>query len=89
MKKITKKEINERIKSILLRSSHNEEKLIFKEIIKDNLYENSFKTIAIFKTVDTTGFIVAYFMYGSRNEFNELKVVMCSTLTNYGDTIEI
>lgn len=89
MKKITKKEINERIKSILLRSSHNEEKLIFKEIIKDNLYENSFKTIAIFKTVDTMGFIVAYFMYGSRNEFNKLKVVMCSTSTNYGNTFEI
>lgn len=89
MKKITKKEINERIKSILLRSSHNGEKLIFKEIIKDNLYENSFKTIATFKTVDMCGFITAYFMYGTRNEFNELRVVMCSTSTNYNNSFEI
>ena len=89
MKKITKKEINERIKSILSRGSHKEEKLIFKEIIKDNLYENSFKTIATFKTVDTMGFIIAYFMYGSRNEFNELQVVMCSTSTDYNYSFEI
>lgn len=83
MKKITKKEINERIKSIMSRESHKNEKIIYKEIIYDYLYEDSFKRIATFKTIDEIGFVTVYNIFGCRNKYNELTASMYMTSTNY------
>lgn len=83
MKKITKKEINERIKSILSKESHKNEKIIYKEIIYYYLYENSFKLIATFKTIDELGFVTVYNIFGCRNKYNELTASMHTTSTNF------
>lgn len=83
MKKITKKEINERIKTILSREAHKGEKVIYKEIISDFLYENSYRMIATFKTVDNFGFITIYNVIGYRNENNDLNVTSYSTSTDF------
>ena len=89
MKKITKKEINERIKSIMSRESHENEKIIYKEIFNDDLYECGFKTITIFKTIDNFGFVTVYNIFNVRNINNELKTVMYCTLTNFDNGISI
>lgn len=89
MKKITKKEINERIKTIMLRESHKNEKIIYKEILTDNLYENSFKLIANFKTINDLGFVTVYNIFGCRNEYEELSTSMYSTSTNFDSYISI
>lgn len=89
MKKITKKEINERIKTIMLRESHKNEKIIYKEILTDNLYENSFKLIANFKTINDLGFVTVYNIFGYRNEYEELSAYMYSTSTNFDSYISI
>lgn len=89
MKKITKKEINERIKTIMLRESHKNEKIIYKEILTDNLYENSFKLIANFKTINDLGFVTVYNIFGYRNEYEELGASMYSTSTNFDSYISI
>lgn len=81
MKKITKKEINERIKSIMSRESHKNEKIIYKEILTDNLYENSFKLIANFKTINDLGFVTVYNIFGCRNKYEELCASMYLTST--------
>ena len=89
MKKITKKEINERIKSIMSRESHKNEKIIYKEIFNDDLYECGFKIITIFKTIDNLGFMTVYSIFNVRNINNELRTVMYSTSTNFDNGIFI
>ena len=83
MKKITKKKINERIKSIMSRELHKDEKIIYKEVYNDILYEYDYKLITIFKTIDNLGFVKVYNIFNVRNENNELHTVMYSTSINY------
>lgn len=89
MKKITKKEINERIKSIMSRESHKNEKIIYKEVFNDVLYEGGFDIIATFKTIDNLGFVTVYDIFNLRNENNELRTVMYSTSTNFDSRFSI
>lgn len=87
MKKITKKEINERIKSIMSRESHKNEKIIYKEVFNNVLYKDDFDTIATFKTIDDFGFVTVYNIFNLRNENNELKTVMYSTSINLNSRV--
>lgn len=89
MKKITKKEINERIKTILSREAHKREKVIYKEIIPDSLYENSCKLISTFKTVDDFGFITVYDVIGYRNEYNDLIVSSYATSIDFESRCQV
>ena len=89
MKKITKKEINERIKSIMSSESHKNEKIIYKEVFNDDLYENGFKVITVFKTIDNLGFMTVYNIFSSRNKNNELRTTMYSTSINFDSGISI
>ena len=89
MKKITKKEINERIKSIMSRGSHKNEKIIYKEVFNDVLYEDGFDIIATFKTIDNLGFVTVYDIFNLRNENNELRTVMYFTSTDFDSRFSI
>lgn len=89
MKKITKKEINERIRNIMLRESHKNEKIIYKEIMNDDLYEESLNLIAVFKTIDNLGFITVYDIFSWRNNSGQLITSMYSTSINYDSNISI
>lgn len=89
MKKITKKEINERIRNIMLRKSHENEKIIYKEIMNNDLYEESLHVIAVFKTIDNLGFITVYNIFSWRNNLGQLTTLMYSTSINYDSNISI
>jgi len=89
MKKITKKEINERIRNIMLRKSHENEKIIYKEIMNDDLYEESLHVIAVFKTIDNLGFITVYNIYSWRNHLGQLTTLMYSTSINFDSRFSI
>lgn len=89
MKKITKKEINERIKSIMSRESHKNEKIIYKEVFDDVLYEDGFKIITTFKTIDNLGFVTVYDIFSFRNKNNELKTIMYSTSIDFDSRFSI
>ena len=87
MKKITKKEINERIKSIMSRKLHKNEKIIYKEVFNNVLYEDGFSIITTFKTIDNLGFVTVYDIFNFRNENNELKTVMYSTSIDFNSCV--
>lgn len=69
MKKITKKELNERLKEIKEKCFDDSEKIIFRSNDIDN---NILLTI---KTVDEFGFIKEYTFYNFRDYLNKIMVM--------------
>ena len=82
MKKITKKELNERLKEIKEKCFDDSEKIIFKS---DDINNDILLTI---QTVDEFGFIKEYTFYNYRDHTNKIMVMKyyykCDIGSGYG-----
>lgn len=82
MKKITKKELNERLKEIKEKCFDDSEKIIFKS---NDINNDILLTI---KTVNEFGFIREYTFYNSRDYLNKIMVMKyyynCDIENGYG-----
>ena len=68
MKKITKKELNERVKLLKKHCLSVDEKIIF----KDYRYDDS--VLLVIKTIDSYGSVWDYTFFNNRDLFDEIKL---------------
>lgn len=69
MKKITKKELNERIKLVKQQCMKTDEKIIYRENVNDNFI------LSVVKTIDSVGNVWDYTFYNDRDIFDDIKVM--------------
>lgn len=72
MKKITKKELNERVKLLKKHCLSVDEKIIF----KDYRYDDS--VLLVIKTIDSYGSVWDYTFFNNRDLFDEIKLLKYS-----------
>lgn len=72
MKKITKKELNERVKLLKKHCLSVDEKIIF----KDYRYDDS--VLLVIKTIDSYGNVWDYTFFNNRDLFDEIKLLKYS-----------